>query len=133
MSRASRRVGSGHDWRGETLEEPLVVRPTSETIIDICTPSGSSRNRDLPVLIKSVERVLRWEMRTKLFLRTAEFYWQEGHTAHATADEAQAETMQMLDIYADFARTLRRCRSYADGRARARSSPAHCDRIPSRR
>lgn len=88
---------------GQQLEEPLVVRPTSETIIGYMYSKWIKSYRDLPVLINQWGSVLRWEMRTKLFLRTAEFYWQEGHTAHATAEEAEAETQQMLNIYADFA------------------------------
>ena len=88
---------------GEQLEEPLVVRPTSETIIGHMYAKWISSYRDLPVLINLWNSVVRWELRTKLFLRTTEFYWQEGHTAHATAEEALAETMQMLDVYADFA------------------------------
>lgn len=86
---------------GEELEEPLVVRPTSETIIGHSYAKWIKSYRDLPVLINLWNSVVRWEMRTKLFLRTLEFYWQEGHTAHATYEEAQAETIQMLDIYAD--------------------------------
>lgn len=88
---------------GQELEEPLVVRPTSETIIGHMYAKWIKSYRDLPVLINQWNSVVRWELRTKLFLRTTEFYWQEGHTAHATQDEAQAETAQMLDIYADFA------------------------------
>ena len=88
---------------GEELEEPLVVRPTSETIIGHAYAKWIKSYRDLPVLINLWNSVVRWEMRTKLFLRTMEFWWQEGHTAHATHDEAQAETMQMLNAYADFA------------------------------
>jgi prolyl-tRNA synthetase len=88
---------------GEVLEEPLVVRPTSETIIGHMYAKWISSYRDLPVLINLWNSVVRWELRTKLFLRTTEFYWQEGHTAHATAEEARAETMQMLEVYADFA------------------------------
>lgn len=88
---------------GERLEEPLVVRPTSETIIGYMYSKWIKSYRDLPVLINQWGSVVRWEMRTKLFLRTLEFYWQEGHTAHATAEEAEAETLQMLDIYRDFA------------------------------
>ncbi len=90
---------------GEKLEEPLVIRPTSETIIGYAYAKWIQSYRDLPVLINQWNSVVRWELRTKLFLRTLEFFWQEGHTAHATAEEAQAETLQMLDIYADFART----------------------------
>jgi len=88
---------------GQTLEEPLVVRPTSETIIGHMYAKWIQSYRDLPVLINQWANVVRWEMRTRLFLRTLEFYWQEGHTAHETAEEAEFETRQMLDIYADFA------------------------------
>jgi prolyl-tRNA synthetase len=88
---------------GEELEEPLVVRPTSETIIGYMYAKWIKSHRDLPVLINIWNSVVRWELRTKLFLRTTEFYWQEGHTAHATHEEAEAETLQMLKIYADFA------------------------------
>lgn len=88
---------------GEELEEPLVIRPTSETIIGHAYAKWIQSYRDLPVLINQWNSVVRWELRTKLFLRTLEFFWQEGHTAHATAEEAEAETRQMLDIYADFA------------------------------
>jgi prolyl-tRNA synthetase len=85
------------------LEEPLVVRPTSETIIGEMFARWVQSYRDLPLLINQWANVVRWEMRTRLFLRTAEFLWQEGHTAHATAEEAQRETMTILDLYADFA------------------------------
>jgi prolyl-tRNA synthetase len=88
---------------GKTLEEPLVVRPTSETIIGYMYSKWVRSYRDLPILINQWGSVLRWEMRTRLFLRTAEFYWQEGHTAHATFEEAQEETIRMLEVYADFA------------------------------
>src|ERR1700722_16518105 len=88
---------------GEELEEPLVIRPTSETIIGWAYSKWIQSYRDLPVLINQWNSVVRWELRTKLFLRTLEFFWQEGHTAHATYDEAEAETRQMLDIYTDFA------------------------------
>ena len=88
---------------GEELAEPLAIRPTSETIIGHMYAQWIQSYRDLPVLINLWNSVLRWELRTKLFLRTSEFYWQEGHTAHATAAEAEFETMQMLDIYEDFA------------------------------
>ncbi|HET7010549.1 MAG TPA: proline--tRNA ligase [Anaerolineales bacterium] len=90
---------------GEVLEEPLVVRPTSETIIGHMYAKWIKSYRDLPVLINLWNSVLRWEIRTKLFLRTSEFYWQEGHTAHATEAEAIAETLQMLDIYAEVSET----------------------------
>lgn len=88
---------------GEILEEPLVVRPTSETIIGYMYSKWIKSYRDLPVLINQWGSVVRWEMRTRLFLRTLEFYWQEGHTAHATAEEAEEETRRMLNVYADFA------------------------------
>ena len=88
---------------GEKLEEPLVVRPTSETIIGSMYSKWIKSYRDLPVLINQWGNVVRWELRTRLFLRTLEFYWQEGHTAHATEQEAREETMRMLNVYADFA------------------------------
>ncbi|APR77878.1 Prolyl-tRNA synthetase [Minicystis rosea] len=85
------------------LEEPLIVRPTSETIIGAAFASWVQSYRDLPLLINQWANVVRWELRTRLFLRTAEFLWQEGHTAHATSDEAVDETMKMLGVYATFA------------------------------
>lgn len=85
------------------LEEELVVRPTSEAIIWNTYKGWIQSYRDLPILVNQWANVVRWEMRTRLFLRTAEFLWQEGHTAHATAVEAIAETKQMLEVYADFA------------------------------
>jgi len=85
------------------LEEELIVRPTSETIIWNTYKGWIESYRDLPILVNQWANVVRWEMRTRLFLRTAEFLWQEGHTAHATAEEAIAETEQMLNVYADFA------------------------------
>ena len=88
---------------GEKLEEPLVVRPTSETVIGHMYAKWIKSYRDLPVLINQWGNVVRWELRTKLFLRTLEFYWQEGHTAHATEQEAREETRRMLGVYADFA------------------------------
>jgi prolyl-tRNA synthetase len=88
---------------GEVLEEPLIVRPTSETIIGYMYSKWVKSWRDLPILINQWGNVVRWEMRTKLFLRTLEFYWQEGHTAHVTEKEAREETLRMLDVYADFA------------------------------
>ncbi len=88
---------------GKELEEPYVIRPTSETIIGDAMSRWIQSYRDLPLLLNQWANVVRWEKRTRPFLRTSEFLWQEGHTAHATHDEAQAETMQMLDIYADFA------------------------------
>ncbi len=88
---------------GKELEEPLVVRPTSETVIGHAFSQWIQSHRDLPLLINQWANVVRWELRTRLFLRTLEFLWQEGHTAHATAEEAQEETLRMLDVYADFA------------------------------
>jgi prolyl-tRNA synthetase len=88
---------------GEELDEPLIVRPTSETVIGHAYAKWIKSYRDLPVLINQWCSVVRWEMRTRLFLRTLEFWWQEGHTAHATYEEAEAETRQMLNVYADFA------------------------------
>jgi prolyl-tRNA synthetase len=88
---------------GEKLEEPLVVRPTSETVIGYMYSKWIKSYRDLPVLINQWGNVVRWELRTRLFLRTLEFYWQEGHTAHATEKEAEEETRRMLEVYTDFA------------------------------
>lgn len=87
---------------GKELEEPLVVRPTSETMIGHMYAKWIQSYRDLPLLINQWANVVRWEMRTRLFLRTLEFLWQEGHTAHATKEEAQEETLRMLDVYTDF-------------------------------
>lgn len=88
------------------LEEELVVRPTSEAIIWSTYKGWIQSYRDLPILVNQWANVVRWEMRTRLFLRTAEFLWQEGHTAHATKEEAWAETKQMLDVYAEFSETV---------------------------
>ncbi len=105
------------------LEEPLVVRPTSETVIGAAFQRWIRSHRDLPLLLNQWANVVRWEMRPRLFLRTAEFLWQEGHTAHATAEEAREETLRMLEIY----------RSFADGAlavpAIAGEKPAH-ERFP---
>jgi len=87
---------------GKELEEPLVVRPTSETIIYAMFAKWVQSYRDLPLLVNQWANVVRWEMRTRLFLRTLEFLWQEGHTAHATHDEAEEETLRILGIYRDF-------------------------------
>jgi prolyl-tRNA synthetase len=88
---------------GKKLEEPLVVRPTSETIIGHMYAQWVQSYRDLPVLINQWANVVRWELRTRLFLRTLEFLWQEGHTVHATYEEAEEEAQRMLDVYTDFA------------------------------
>jgi len=97
------------------LEEELIVRPTSETIIWNTYRDWITSYRDLPLLVNQWANVVRWEMRTRLFLRTAEFLWQEGHTAHATAEEAQEETLQMQEVYATFAEqymAIRWCRKH---------------------
>ncbi|MEE4311086.1 MAG: proline--tRNA ligase [candidate division KSB1 bacterium] len=88
---------------GKKLEEPLMVRPTSETIIWSMYKKWIQSYRDLPILINQWANIVRWEMRTRLFLRTTEFLWQEGHTAHATAEECEEETLKILELYADFA------------------------------
>jgi prolyl-tRNA synthetase len=88
---------------GKQLEEPLVIRPTSETIIWSTYKNWISSHRDLPILINQWANVCRWEMRTRLFLRTTEFLWQEGHTAHATHEEAEEETYKMVHVYKKFA------------------------------
>ncbi|MDP8960486.1 MAG: proline--tRNA ligase, partial [Actinomycetota bacterium] len=91
---------------GKELDEPLVVRPTSETVIGEMYSKWISSYRDLPVLINQWANVVRWELRPRLFLRTTEFLWQEGHTAHATESEAMEETLRMLDVYGTFARDV---------------------------
>src|SRR5579863_2005909 len=91
---------------GEELEEPLVVRPTSETVIGEMYSRWIDSWRDLPVLINQWANVVRWELRPRLFLRTTEFLWQEGHTAHADEEDAMAETMRMLGVYAEVARDV---------------------------
>ena len=88
------------------LEEPLIVRPTSETIIGDAFQRWIKSYRDLPLLINQWANVVRWEMRTRLFLRTSEFLWQEGHTAHATAEEGREETLKMLEVYREFSETV---------------------------
>jgi prolyl-tRNA synthetase len=88
------------------LEEPLIVRPTSETIIGDAFQRWVKSYRDLPLLINQWANVVRWEMRTRIFLRTSEFLWQEGHTAHATATEAREETLKMLEVYREFSETV---------------------------
>jgi prolyl-tRNA synthetase len=91
---------------GKELEERLVVRPTSETIINSMFAKWIQSYRDLPLLINQWANVVRWEMRTRLFLRTTEFLWQEGHTCHATPEEAEAETKKMLEVYTEFAHNV---------------------------
>jgi prolyl-tRNA synthetase len=89
---------------GKELEEPLIVRPTSETIIGEMMAKWISSHRDLPLLLNQWANVVRWELRPRMFLRTTEFLWQEGHTAHADEDDAMRETLQMLDVYTEIAR-----------------------------
>jgi prolyl-tRNA synthetase len=91
---------------GKELEEPLIVRPTSETIINHMFAQWIRSHRDLPMMINQWCNVVRWEMRTRIFLRTTEFLWQEGHTAHATRAEAEAETLTMLEVYRKFAEEI---------------------------
>src|SRR5579863_2646427 len=91
---------------GKELEEPLVVRPTSETVIGEMYSRWIDSWRDLPVLINQWANVVRWELRPRLFLRTTEFLWQEGHTAHADADDAMGETLRMLGVYTEVARDV---------------------------
>jgi prolyl-tRNA synthetase len=91
---------------GKELEEPLVVRPTSETVIGEMMARWIDSYRDLPLLLNQWANVVRWELRPRLFLRTTEFLWQEGHTAHADEQDAMEETMRMLDVYVDFARNV---------------------------
>src|SRR5579859_6635291 len=91
---------------GKELEEPYVIRPTSETIIGHFFARWIQSWRDLPVLMNQWANVLRWELRTRMFLRTTEFLWQEGHTAHATHEEALEEVLRMLDVYADVAESV---------------------------
>ena len=91
---------------GKELEEPLIVRPTSETIINHMFSKWISSHRDLPLLINQWANVVRWEMRTRLFLRTSEFLWQEGHTAHATNEEANEEAIKMLNIYEELVQDI---------------------------
>jgi len=91
---------------GKQLEEPLVVRPTSETIINHMFSKWIGSYRDLPMLLNQWANVVRWELRPRAFLRTTEFLWQEGHTAHATEQEAREETMRMLSVYSDFMREM---------------------------
>ncbi len=91
---------------GKELEEPYVIRPTSETIIGHFFARWIQSYRDLPVLINQWANIIRWELRTRMFLRTTEFLWQEGHTAHSNHEEAQAEVLRMLDVYADVAENV---------------------------
>src|ERR1700719_4006197 len=91
---------------GKTLEEPYVIRPTSETIIGHFFAKWIQSYRDLPVLLNQWCNIIRWELRTRMFLRTTEFLWQEGHTAHASHEESLAEVLKILDVYADVAENV---------------------------
>ena len=115
------------------LEEPLIVRPTSETIIGDAFARWVQCYRDLPILINQWGNVVRWEMRTRMFLRTTEFLWQEGHTAHATAEEAVEETMRMLDVYATFAEDWMAMPVIKGEKTAGERSPARCRRSASKR
>ncbi len=91
---------------GKKLEEPYVIRPTSETIIGHFFAKWIQSYRDLPMLINQWANIIRWELRTRMFLRTTEFLWQEGHTAHSSHEEALEEVLRMLDVYADVAENV---------------------------
>jgi prolyl-tRNA synthetase len=114
------------------LDEPLIVRPTSETIIYAMFAKWVQSYRDLPLLINQWANVVRWEMRTRLFLRTLEFLWQEGHTAHATEEEAEEEAQRMLGVYRAFMVTGWPCRRCWDSSRNRRSSRAPCAPIRAR-
>ena len=114
------------------LEEPLVVRPTSEMIIGDAFSRWIESYRDLPLLINQWANVVRWEMRTRLFLRTAEFLWQEGHTAHATEQEAREHTIRMLNVYATFARDTMAMPVITGEKTAAERFPGGSKRIASR-
>ncbi len=101
------RLAKGPDGKlapASPLEEPYIIRPTSETIIGHSFSKWVNSYRDLPLLINQWANIMRWEMRTRIFLRTSEFLWQEGHTAHETKEEAMEETLKMLHVYETFAR-----------------------------
>ena len=117
---------------GKELEEPLIIRPTSETIIGEMMAKWISSYRDLPLLLNQWANVLRWELRPRMFLRTSEFLWQEGHTAHATAADAIAETMLALGFYQDVAARSRPWPPCRARRRRERDSPEPSARSPSR-
>ena len=118
---------------GEELEEPLAVRPTSETVIGYMWSKWITSWRDLPVLMNQWANVVRWEKRPRPFLRTTEFLWQEGHTAHATREEAEEETRRMLGVYAKLARDYAAIPVWEGMKTERRSSPAPSTPPPSRR
>ncbi len=105
------------------LAEPLIVRPTSETIIGESMSRWVSSYRDLPVLLNQWANVVRWEMRTRIFLRTSEFLWQEGHTAHATEEEARERTLMMLNVYTKLWKSALPCPWFGEARPRRSDSP----------
>ena len=108
---------------GKKLEEPYVIRPTSETIINSMFARWIQSYRDLPLLLNQWCNVMRWEMRTRLFLRTTEFLWQEGHTCHETEADAEEETLRMLEVYRTFAEEWMAMPVLAGRKSEARSSP----------
>ncbi len=109
--------------KNKELEEPLIVRPTSETIINSMYAKWVQSWRDLPILINQWANISRWEMRTRLFLRTSEFLWQEGHTAHATPEEAEEEALKMLGVYKDFMYELLAIPVYAGPKSESEKFP----------
>ena len=117
---------------GKELEEPLVIRPTSETIIYAMFSKWIQSWRDLPLLINQWANVVRWELRTRLFLRTTEFLWQEGHTAHATEQEAEEETIKMLGVYRTFAETYMAMPVITGRKTEGENSRAPCGPTPSK-
>ncbi|HEV2756137.1 MAG TPA: proline--tRNA ligase [Actinomycetota bacterium] len=115
---------------GEELEEPLVIRPTSEAVIWTTYGKWIQSYRDLPLLYNQWCNVLRWEMRTRLFLRTSEFWWQEGHTAHATREEAWEETVRMLDVYTEVAQDVLAIPVLAGRKSAAQRFPGADETLP---
>jgi prolyl-tRNA synthetase len=115
------------------LEEPLIVRPTSETVIGAAMSRWVQSWRDLPLMVNQWANVVRWEMRTRMFLRTSEFLWQEGHTAHADRADAMKETLRALEMYRDFAENVLAMPVVAGKSPRTSVSPAPSRPIPSRR
>ena len=115
------------------LEEPLIVRPTSETVIGAAMARWIQSWRDLPMLTNQWANVVRWKMRTRMFLRTSEFLWQEGHTAHADAADAMVETLRALEMYREFPKTCWRCRCLPAPSPKTNVSPARSRPIRSKR
>jgi prolyl-tRNA synthetase len=115
------------------LEEPLIVRPTSETVIGAAMARWVQSWRDLPLMVNQWANVVRWEMRTRMFLRTSEFLWQEGHTAHADRDDAMKETLRALEMYRSFAENVLAMPVVAGEKPENERFPARWPPIPSRR